>query len=56
MQAVVKIYKFGFMKCEKCGSKTELFGNLDNGMFKYCCINCYHIFFSDKFYRKSLIK
>jgi len=56
MQAVVKIHNFGLMRCPKCGNKSELFGNLDDGRFKYCCTSCHDIFFSDKLYRKSLIK
>jgi len=56
MQAEVKIHKFGLMRCPKCGNKSELFGNLDSGWFKYYCLGCHDIFFSDKFYKKSLIK
>ena len=56
MQAMVKIHKFGLMKCKKCGHRAELFGNLDSGMFKYCCTSCHDKFYSDKFYIKSLIK
>ncbi len=56
MQAKIKIRKFGFMRCEKCGGKTELFGNLDDGLLKYCCLDCHDMFFSDILYVKSLIK
>ena len=56
MQATIKRRKFGTMKCEKCGGKTELFGNLDTGWLKYCCLDCHEIFFSDILYVKSLIK
>jgi len=53
---MIKKRKFGLMKCKKCGGKTELFGNLDSGGLKYCCIDCYNIFSSDIFYTKSLIQ
>jgi len=53
---VLKVHKFGIMRCKKCYHRAELFGNLDNGMFRYYCTFCNDIFFSDKFYRKSLVK
>ena len=46
--------EFGKMKCVKCGGETELFGNLPNNMFKYYCLSCYEIFFSEIFYVESL--
>jgi len=42
----------GIMECKKCGAEMELFGVLENGNFKYCCKNCFEIFFSNILYVK----
>ena len=52
----IKRREFGTIHCKKCGGEAEFFGVLSDGNFKYYCLSCCEIFFSDIFYVESLPK